>query len=157
VSKRLSRVVVFTALAGLAMLAAACGDSKPSAAPSVTTSPSVQTPAASLDEARLLDLHNVTLDERHRTQAFLRLDSAQSISIKILAKQQLRSCRVCQYADPAGGMIDTREITLTRGPEQYDSDLVLSSFRTPQLEPGYYRIDLGGKGLIISFSVDGRQ
>jgi hypothetical protein len=156
-SRMLSLVTVCIAVTSLAVLATACGDSQPDASSSVTTSRSRQADVSSLDGPRLVDLHTFTLDARRPTRAFLRLDSVQRLRIDVLAKQPLQSCRVSQYADAGGSVIETRHITLADGREPYDNDLVRYSFATPRLEPGYYRIDLRGKGPIVSFAVDRRQ
>ena len=88
-SRMLSLVTVCIAVTSLAMLATACGDSRPDASSSVTTSRSRQADASSLDGPRLVDLHAFTLDARRPTRAFLRLDSVQRLRIDVLARQPL--------------------------------------------------------------------
>jgi hypothetical protein len=145
--KGLARVLVAVALGLLPLVASACGEGRAVAQPS--QSPHVP--------SQLLSIGDFSLARGRPTHAMLHLSQSQRLSIFVTADQPITSCKLWHVAAADGRLVTVGRMALDGGsPHTNGGPEVSYWFGSPSLDPGYYRLDVAGRGH-ISFLVVQRR
>lgn len=142
VGKRLAVVLVAVVLLAVPFIASACGESKAAAQPSFS-------PAA---QPRLLDIGPFSLLDGQATRVMLHATVAHTLRVVILADRELDSIVLYRVADADGSLLTPVEVPL-RGSPHASGEQTAYALTTEPVEPGYYRLDLSGRGRVSSLSV----
>jgi hypothetical protein len=140
--KRLAVVLVAVVLSLVPFVASACGESKAVAQPSY--SPATQ--------PRLLDIGPFSLLGGTPTRVMLHATQAHPLRVVILADRQLDSIALHRVADADGSLV-TAVVVPLRGSPHASGKQTAYGLTTEPVEPGYYRLDLSGRGRVSSLSV----
>ena len=135
-------VLVAVALGVLPLLASACGEGKAVAqpSPSYTTQP------------RLLDIGDFSLIKGRPTRVMLHATTSHPLRIFILAGRPLDSITLLRVAAANGSQVAHVAVTLQGSPHTSGKQTRYGLTAEP-IEPGYYRLDLRGRGRVSSLAV----
>jgi hypothetical protein len=142
VGNRVALVLVVAVLGLVPFAASACGESKAAAQPSFS-------PAA---QPRLLDIGPFSLLGGTPTRVMLHATQAHPLRVVILADRQLDSIALHRVADAGGSLVTPVAVPLQGSPHA-SSKQTAYGLTTESVEPGYYRLDLSGRGRVSSLSV----
>jgi hypothetical protein len=136
-------VLVAGALGVLALSVSACGAGREAAAQ-----------ASSADAAlpRLLDIGDFSLLRGRATHSLFRATNVHPLRIFILADRPLDSVKLRRMANDDGSLATPEAIPLSGSPHDLDGQTVYG-LTTPSVEPGYFRLDLRGRGRVQSLAV----
>ena len=142
--RRKGLIVVFVAVVlGLVpFVASACGESKAVAQPSFS-------PAA---QPRLLDIGPFSLLGGRPTRVMLHATKSHPLRVFILADRQLDSIALRGVAGADGNLVTPVAVPLRGSPHASGKQTVYGLTAEP-IEPGYYRLDLSGRGRVSSLAV----
>ena len=140
--KRLAVVLVAVVLALVPFVASACGEGKAAAQPSYS-------PAS---QPRLLDIGPFSLLGGTPTRVMLHATQAHPLRVVILADRQLDSIALHRVADADGSLVTPVAVPLQGSPHASGKQMAYG-LTTGSVEPGYYRLDLSGRGRVSSLSV----
>jgi hypothetical protein len=148
VRRGLVTVFVAVALGGVLLLASGCGESKAVAQPSFS-------PAA---QPQLLDIGDFSLLRGRPARTMLHVSESQPLSIFIIAKRPIASCKLSHVAAADGSLVAAQGMPLEGGaPHTNGGPDVTYWFGSPSLDAGYYRLDLSGSGRVMSLLVKQRH
>jgi hypothetical protein len=138
--KGLVVVLVAVALGLVSFVASACGESKAVAQPS--SSPRVPT-------SQLLSISDFSLARSRPAHALLHVSESQRLSIFVTADRRIASCKLWHVATADGSTVALKGVVLDGGsPHTNGGPEVSYWFGSPSLDPGYYRLDVAGRGHI---------
>jgi hypothetical protein len=135
-------VLVAIVLGLVPFIASACGESKAAAQPSFS-------PAA---QPRLLDIGPFSLLGGRATRVMLHATKSEPLRVVILADRVLDSIALRRVADADGGLVTPVAVPLQGSPHATGKQTAYGLTSEP-IEPGYYRLDLSGRGRVSSLSV----
>ena len=135
-------VLVAVSLAALPLTASACGGNKgvAQASPSLVAVP------------MLLDIGDFSLLHGRPTHTLIHATKAHPLRIYIIADRPLDSVKLRRMANGDGSLATPEAIPLQGSPHDVDGQ-TLYALITPQVEPGYFRLDLLGRGRVQSLAV----
>jgi len=142
VGKRVALLLVVAVLGLLPLAASACGDSTAVAQPSFS-------PAA---QPRLLDIGPFSLLRGQATRVMLHATKSKPLRVFILADHALDSIALRRVAAADGSLVTPVAVPLQGSPHSAARQTVYGLTTAP-VEPGYYRLDLGGRGRVSSLAV----
>jgi hypothetical protein len=142
VGKRVALVLVVAVLGLVPFVASACGESKASAQPSFS-------PAA---QPRLLDIGPFALLGGQAMRVMLHATKSEPLRIVILADRELDAIALHRVADADGKLVTPVAVPLQGSPHASGKQAAYA-LTTEPVEPGYYRLDLSGRGRVSSLSV----
>jgi hypothetical protein len=132
-----------------ALLGSGCG-SPADAAPQPSFSP--------VEQPRLANLGDFALLGERPMHIWLHLDKSQRVRIAFLAERRVKSCTLWHVAPSDGSLAKAEQMPLEGGtPHANGGPEVAYWFGSASLAPGYYRLDLEGRGRIISLVIDRRR
>jgi len=136
---------VAVSLCVIPLLASACGEGKTVARPSFSY----------VTQPRLLDIGPFSLLKGRPTRVRLHATSSHPLSIFILAERPLDSITLLRVAAADGSQVAHVAVTLQGGPH---TSLRQTAYglTTESIKPGYYLLDLLGRGRIASLAVQDR-
>jgi hypothetical protein len=140
--KGLTVVLVAVVLGLLPLVASACGESKAVAQPS--SSPATQ--------PRLVDIGPFSLLSGRSTRVMLHATKSHPLRVFVLADRQLDSITLRHVGDTDGSLVPPEAVPLQGSPHASGKQTVYG-LTTEPIEPGYYRLDLRGRGRILSLAV----
>jgi hypothetical protein len=123
-------------------VASACGESKAVAQPSFS-------PAA---QPRLLDIGPFSLLGGRATRVMLHAAKSHALRVFILADRHLDSIALHRVADADGNLVTPVAVPLQGSPHASGKQTVYGFIAEP-IEPGYYRLDVSGRGRVLSLAV----
>jgi hypothetical protein len=142
VGKRVALVLVVAVLGLVPFVASACGESKAVAQPSFS-------PAA---QPRLLDIGPFSLLGGRATRVMLYATKSEPLRVVILADRELDSIALRRVAGADGALVTPVAVPLQGSPHASGKQTAYG-LTTKPVEPGYYRLDLSGRGRVSSLSV----
>lgn len=142
VGKRVALVLVVAVLGLVPFVASACGESK--AAAQVSFSPAAQ--------PRLLDIGPFSLLGGQATRVMIHATRSEPLRIVILADRELDSIALRRVAAADGSLVTPVAVPLQGSPHTSGKQTAYG-LTTESVEPGYYRLDLSGRGRVSSLSV----
>ena len=122
--------------------AAACGESKAVAQPSFS-------PAA---QPRLLDIGPFSLLAGRPTRVMLHATKSHPLRVFVLADRQLDSIILRRVAGSGGSFVSPHVVPLQGSPHALGKQTVYG-LTSGSIAPGYYRLDLRGRGRVSSLAV----
>jgi len=134
--------LVVIALGVLPSAGSACGESKGVA----------QVSSADAAQPRLLDIGDFSLLQGQPTHALFHAVKAHPLRIFILADRPLNSVKLRRMAADDGSIVTPEEVPLKGSPHDLDGQTVYA-LTTPSIEPGYFRLNLLGRGRVQSLAV----
>jgi hypothetical protein len=140
--KGLTVGLVAVVLGLLALVASNCGESKAVAQPSFS-------PAA---QPRLVDIGLFSLLSGRPTRVMLYATKSHPLRVFVLADRQLDSIPLRHVADTDGSLVSPEAVPLQGSPRASGKQTV-NGLTTEPIEPGYYRLDLRGRGRVSSLAV----
>ena len=145
VRKGLVTVLVAVAVGVLPLIASACGESKAVAQPgfSYTTQP------------RLLDIGDFALLKGRPARVMIHATTSHPLRIFILAERPLGSITLLRVAAADGSQAPHVAVPLQGSPHASGKQTAYGLTAEP-IKPGYYRLDLFGRGRIGSLAVQDR-
>jgi hypothetical protein len=134
-------IIVFAAVAlgVLPLVGSACG--------AVAQSSSSDT-----QEPRLLNIGDFSLLNGRPTHALVQATKSHPLKIFILADQPLDSITLRRMAAADGSIVTPETVPLKGAPHALDGQTVYS-LTTQPIEPGYFRLDLLGRGRVQSLVI----
>ncbi len=138
-------VLAAVALAVLPNLATACGESKAVAQPSFSY----------VTQPRLLDIGDFSLLKGRPTRVMLHATTSHPLRIFILTDRPLDSITLLRVAAADGSQVAHVAVTLQGSPHTSGKQTAYG-LTARSIEPGYYRLDLVGRGRIGSLAVQDR-
>jgi hypothetical protein len=148
--KRKVLAIVFVAvlLSVAPFLASGCGTGKAVAQPSLSP----------MEQPRLVNLGDFALLGDRPTRIWVHLEQTQPLRIVVISERRVKSCSLSRVAGADGSLVTPVPVALEGGrPHGNSGTEVISWFGSPSLDPGYYRIELTGRGRIMSLIVDRRR
>ena len=138
-------VLIALALGVLPLIASACGEGEAVAQPSFsyTTQP------------RLLDIGDFSLLKGRPLRVMLHATTSHALRIFILAERPLDSITLLRVAAANGSQVEHVAVTLQGSPHTSGKQTAYG-LTAESIEPGYYRLDLVGRGRIGSLAVQDR-
>jgi len=136
-------VLVAVVLAVLMLSATACGAGHEAPA---------QASSADAAQPRLLDIGDFSLLPGRATHSLFRATTAHALRIFIIADRPLASVKLRRMANDDGGPATPEPIPLTGSPHDLDGQTVYG-LTSKTVEPGYFRLDLRGRGRVQSLAV----
>jgi hypothetical protein len=134
--------LVVVALGLVPFVASARGESKAVAQPSFT-------PAA---QPRLLDIGPFSLLAGRATRVMLHATKSHPLRVFVLADRQLDSITLRRVADADRSLVSPVAVPLQGSPHASGKQTAYGLTAEP-VEPGYYRLDLRGRGRVLSLAV----
>ena len=140
-------VVVFVAIAlvTLPLLGSACGEGKAVAQPSFSY----------VTQPRLLDIGPFSLLKGRPTRVMLHATTSHPLRIFILTERPLDSVTLLRVAAADGSQVKHEAVPVQGSPRASGKQTAYGLTAEP-IEPGYYRLDLLGRGRIESLAVQDR-
>jgi hypothetical protein len=138
----LAIVFVAVALGVLPFFASSCAESKAVAQPSFS-------PAA---QPRLVDIGPFSLLSGRSTRVMLHATKSHPLRIFLLADRQLGSITLRRVAVADGSLVSPEAVPLQGSPHASGRQTVYG-LTTEPIAPGYYRLDLRGRGRVLSLAV----
>jgi hypothetical protein len=135
-------VLVAVALGTLPLVVSACGGDKGAA----------QASAVDAAQPRLLDIGDFSLFPGHATHSLFHATKAHPLRIVILVDRPLDLVKLRRVANDDGSLATPEAIPLKGSPHELDGQTVYG-LTTPSVEPGYFRLDLLGRGRVQSLAV----
>lgn len=143
VRRALLVAVIVGLLAVLPFVASGCSEGKAVAQPSYSY---VASP-------HLLDAGDFALMPGRATHFLVRVDLAQGLRILVLAEHPLRSYSLRRVAADDGTILSPQSVALQGGPHSSGSRTAYALLTKKPVTPGYYRLDLEGKGRVSTLAV----
>ena len=135
-------VLVAVALSNLPLVVSACGGDKGAA----------QASGVDAAQPRLLDIGDFSLLPGRPTHSLFHATKSHALRIFIVADRPLDSVKLRRMANDDGSLATPEAITLKGSPHDLDGQTVYG-LTTPSIEPGYFRLDLLGRGRVQSLAV----
>jgi len=135
-------VLIAIAVGVVPYLVSACGESKAAAQPSLS-------PAA---QPRLLDIGGFSLIGGRPTHVLLHTTKAHPLRIFIIADRPLDSIKLRRVGADDGSIVTPEAVPLTGSPHASDGQTAYG-LTTQAIDPGYFRLDLVGRGRVRSLAV----
>jgi hypothetical protein len=135
-------VLVAVVLGLVPFVSSACGESKAALQPSFS-------PAA---QPRLLDIGPFSLLGGRPTRVMLHATKSHPLRVLILADRRLDSVTLRRVADADGSLVSPVQVPLRGSPHASGGQTAYGLTAEP-VEPGYYRLDLRGRGRVSSLAV----
>ena len=135
-------VLVAFALGILQFVGSACGESKVVAQPS----------SSYTAYPRLLDIGEFSLLNGRPMHVLVQATKTHPLRIFILADRQLDSITLRRMAAADGSMVTPETVPLKGTPHASDGQTVYG-LSTHPVEPGYFRLDLLGRGRVLSLTI----
>jgi hypothetical protein len=142
VRRSLAVVLVGIVLGLLPLLASACGESRAVAQPSFS-------PAG---QPRLLDVGGFSLLGGRPMRVMLHAANTHPLRVFILADHRLDAITLRRVAAADGSLVTPVVVSLQGSPQASGKQTVYGLTAEP-IEPGYYRLDLRGRGRVSSLAV----
>ena len=142
VGKRVAVVLAVAVLGLVPFVASACDESKAVAQPSFS-------PAA---QPRLLDIGPFSLLGGEATGVMLHATKSEPLRVVILADRELDAIALWRVAGADGSLVTPVAVPLQGSPHSSGKQTAYALTSEP-VEPGYYRLDLSGRGRVSSLSV----
>ena len=134
--------LVALALGILPLVVSACGGDKGVA----------QASAVDAAQPRLLDIGDFSLLPGRATHSLFHATKSHALRIFILADRPLDSVKLRRMANDDGSLATPAFVPLKGSPHDLDGQTVYG-LTTPSIEPGYFRLDLLGRGRVQSLAV----
>ena len=146
--RTLTVVLVVIALGAACLLTSGCASGEAAAEPSLSP----------MEMPRLVNLSDFALLPDRPTQIRLHIVAPQRIRVVFISRRLVESCSLWRVASPDGSLLTPVRVPLEGGnPHANSGTHVIYWFGSPSLGPGYYRIDLTGRGRILNLIVDRRR
>jgi hypothetical protein len=100
----------------------------------------------------LLDIGDFSLLRGRPAHTLFHATKAHPLRIYIIANRPLDSVKLRRMANDDGSLATAKAIPLQGSPHDVDGQ-TLYALITPQVEPGYFRLDLLGRGRVQSLAV----
>ena len=130
------------ALGVLPLVSSGCGEDKADA----------QSTSSYTAYPRLLNIGDFSLLKGRPTHALIQATKTHPLRIFILADRPLDSITLRRMAAPDGHIVTPETVPLKGGPHGVDGPTVYG-LSTPAIEPGFFRLDLRGRGRVQSLVV----
>jgi len=140
--------LVAVAFSGVPFLASGCGTGRAVAQPSLSP----------MERPRLVNLGDFALLGDRPTRVWVRLEHSQRVRIVFISERRVKSCSLWRVANADGSLVTPEQVPLEGGrPHDNSGTEVIYWYGSPSLDPGYYRVELMGRGRIGSLIVDERR
>ena len=138
---RRALVISLLALGVLPILVAGCGGGA-----------SPKAPLSHVEQPRLINIGGFALMKDVPTHVALHATKTHPLRIYILADRTLDSITLRRIADADGNLVTPKSVAIQGSPHALGEQTVYGLTAKP-IEPGFYRLDLLGRGQVQSFVV----